>query len=158
MKPLKAATKPATPPTKKESTPQGLRILMIASEARPFSKTGGLADVLGALPPALARLGHRVTVVLPKYRGTQTDGVEGIAADVPFGPNRYPVRFVEQSRSQARAEMLRFMPEPVVESTLTILGTPKIGEQQVSPHVERILGRPPRTFAAWAERNTTAFK
>jgi uncharacterized protein YbjT (DUF2867 family) len=69
-----------------------------------------------------------------------------------------PVRFVEQTRSQARAQMLRFMPEPVVENTLTILGAPKIGEQQVSPHVERILGRPPRTFAAWAVRNTTAFK
>ena len=35
----------------------------------PFAKTGGLADVLGALPPALARLGWDVTVVLPKYRG-----------------------------------------------------------------------------------------
>jgi starch synthase len=42
---------------------------MIASEAHPFAKTGGLADVLGALPPALARLGHDVTVVLPRYQG-----------------------------------------------------------------------------------------
>jgi starch synthase len=46
-----------------------LRILMIASEAQPFSKTGGLADVVGALPRALARLGHDVTVVTPRYRG-----------------------------------------------------------------------------------------
>ena len=69
-----------------------------------------------------------------------------------------PVQFVEQSRAQARAQMLRFMPEPVVENTLTILGTPKIGEQQVSPDVERILGRPPRTFAGWAVRNTATFK
>jgi starch synthase len=42
---------------------------MIGSEAAPFSKTGGLADVLGALPPALARLGWDVTVVVPRYRG-----------------------------------------------------------------------------------------
>ena len=42
---------------------------MIASEVTPFAKTGGLADVLGALPPALARLGHRVDVVVPRYRG-----------------------------------------------------------------------------------------
>ncbi len=42
---------------------------MIASEAQPFAKTGGLADVLGALPPALARLGWDATLVLPKYRG-----------------------------------------------------------------------------------------
>ena len=42
---------------------------MIGSEALPFSKTGGLADVLGALPPALARLGWDVTLFVPRYRG-----------------------------------------------------------------------------------------
>ena len=42
---------------------------MIGSEALPFAKTGGLADVLGALPPAIARLGWRVMVALPRYRG-----------------------------------------------------------------------------------------
>jgi len=46
-----------------------MRILMIASESAPFAKTGGLADVLGALPVALARLGHDVDVVIPRYRG-----------------------------------------------------------------------------------------
>src|SRR5712671_5190027 len=44
-------------------------VLLIGSEARPFAKTGGLADVLGALPPALQRLGWDATVVLPRYRG-----------------------------------------------------------------------------------------
>jgi starch synthase len=44
-------------------------VLFIGSEAQPFAKTGGLADVLGALPPALARLGWSATVVLPRYRG-----------------------------------------------------------------------------------------
>jgi starch synthase len=42
---------------------------MVASEAHPFAKTGGLADVLGALPHALAKLGHQVDVVIPKYGG-----------------------------------------------------------------------------------------
>jgi starch synthase len=42
---------------------------MIGSEALPFSKTGGLADVLGALPSAVARLGWDVTVVTPRHRG-----------------------------------------------------------------------------------------
>jgi starch synthase len=46
-----------------------MRILMVASEAIPWAKTGGLADVLGALPRALARLGHQVDVVMPRYRG-----------------------------------------------------------------------------------------
>jgi starch synthase len=50
--------------------PKSLRILMIASEAYPFSKTGGLADVATALPRALVRLGHEVTVVTPRYHGT----------------------------------------------------------------------------------------
>lgn len=44
-----------------------LRILMVASEIVPFSKTGGLADVVGALPRALEALGHDVTLVTPRY-------------------------------------------------------------------------------------------
>src|SRR5918994_1437401 len=46
-----------------------MRILMVASEAIPWAKTGGLADVVGALPRALVRLGHQVDVVIPRYRG-----------------------------------------------------------------------------------------
>ena len=69
-----------------------------------------------------------------------------------------PVRFVEQSRAEARAQMLRFMPEPVVEGTLDILGEPSAAERRVSPDVERILGRAPRTFAEWAVRNIPAFR
>ena len=46
-----------------------MRILMVGSEAAPYAKTGGLADVLGALPYALGRLGHDVDVVIPRYRG-----------------------------------------------------------------------------------------
>lgn len=44
-----------------------LRILLCTSEAVPFAKTGGLADVAGALPLALAELGHDVRLALPKY-------------------------------------------------------------------------------------------
>ncbi|MEV8633142.1 NAD(P)H-binding protein [Streptosporangium sp. NPDC051023] len=69
-----------------------------------------------------------------------------------------PVRFVEQTRDQARAQMLRFMPEPVVETTLAILGVPTPAEQRVSPDVERVLGRAPRTYSAWAHRNAAIFR
>src|ERR1700682_2159470 len=59
------------------------RVLMIGSEALPFAKTGGLADVLGALPRALARLGWHVTLVVPRYRGvTAGAAVERFAITV----------------------------------------------------------------------------
>jgi starch synthase len=45
-----------------------MRILLAASEVAPFAKTGGLADVAGALPKAIHALGHDIRVVLPKYR------------------------------------------------------------------------------------------
>ena len=44
-----------------------MKILMAASECVPFVKTGGLADVIGALPKALAAEGVDVRVVVPKY-------------------------------------------------------------------------------------------
>jgi starch synthase len=47
-----------------------VRVVFVASEGVPFSKTGGLADVVGALPKALAKLGHKLEVVLPRYRMT----------------------------------------------------------------------------------------
>ncbi|WP_030915838.1 NAD(P)H-binding protein [Streptosporangium amethystogenes] len=69
-----------------------------------------------------------------------------------------PIRFIEQTRDEARAQMLQFMPEPVVETTLAILGEPTHAEQRISPDVERVLGRAPGTFAAWAERSAAAFR
>ena len=47
-----------------------MKVAFVASEGVPFSKTGGLADVVGALPKALAALGHDVEVILPRYRVT----------------------------------------------------------------------------------------
>ncbi len=48
-----------------------LRILFMASEVEPFAKTGGLADVAGALPGAVAALGHDVRILMPRYRGIE---------------------------------------------------------------------------------------
>jgi len=61
-----------------------MRILTVASEGVPFAKTGGLADVIGALPVALARLGHDVDVVMPRYRGV-TAGEDGGRVTVRLG-------------------------------------------------------------------------
>lgn len=49
---------------------------MVGSEAHPFVKTGGLADVLGALPQALVRVGHEVAVLLPRYGSVPLEGLE----------------------------------------------------------------------------------
>ena len=48
-----------------------MHIAFAASECVPYSKTGGLADVVGALPRALAALGHQVSVYVPRYRQTK---------------------------------------------------------------------------------------
>ncbi|MBA3687010.1 MAG: glycogen/starch synthase, partial [Planctomycetes bacterium] len=59
---------------------QPLRLLHVASEMAPLIKTGGLADVAGALPGALRKLGHDARVVIPGYRSAikaaQARGIE----------------------------------------------------------------------------------
>jgi len=63
-----------------------VNIVFAASECVPFSKTGGLADVVGALPKALASLGHTISVYLPKYKQTQLDDAKVLlpSVTVPF--------------------------------------------------------------------------
>lgn len=51
-----------------EEADHPLHIVMVSSEAVPFAKTGGLADVVGALAPELAKLGHDVHLIIPRHR------------------------------------------------------------------------------------------
>jgi starch synthase len=100
-----------------------VNILLATSEAVPFAKTGGLADVCGALPIELARLGHQAAVILPAYRQVRYCGqpIEplGIEFIVPVGskmvtgrlsrsylPGRtVPVYLVEQEQYFDRDEL-----------------------------------------------------
>jgi starch synthase len=87
-----------------------LKVLFVASEVVPFAKTGGLADVVGALPVALAQRGHDVRVVLPRYRVTRRYLAERLPAPlaVPLGHGEawcgvYEARF---AASDARVYLL----------------------------------------------------
>ena len=68
-----------------------MKILFVASEGVPYSKTGGLADVVGALSAALVEAGHQVAVLLPKYRGTKTQTITIPSLTIPIGDElRFP--------------------------------------------------------------------
>ncbi|MEU6550173.1 NAD(P)H-binding protein [Streptomyces sp. NPDC046915] len=69
-----------------------------------------------------------------------------------------PVRFHELTRDEAKAAMTQSMPAELADDTLDILGSPNPAELRVSPDVQRILGRAPRPFADWVDRNVAAFR
>jgi starch synthase len=87
-----------------------LDIWMVASEGVPYAKTGGLADVVGALPAALGRLGHQVTTVLPRYRGVATGRASGTLV-VRLGPRLFDVQLSEHHPSPGVRVLLADCPE-----------------------------------------------
>jgi starch synthase len=85
-----------------------MRVLEIASEAVPFAKTGGLADVAGALPEALAALDCEVAMIVPAYGEALGKGLPieptGIEFEVPIGTRTSLARILRCRRPGARAE------------------------------------------------------
>lgn len=71
-----------------------MKILLAASEAVPFAKTGGLADVVGALPAELLRQGHEPVVILPAYRQALAGGFPitrtAVQFQIPIGSKSVP--------------------------------------------------------------------
>ena len=68
-----------------------MRILFVSSEGLPYSKTGGLADVVEALPKALGEMGHEVAVLLPRYRDNKITSTLVSSVTVAFGDKlRFP--------------------------------------------------------------------
>jgi starch synthase len=98
-----------------------MRVLFVASEAVPFAKTGGLADVIGALPRALAGLGVEVKVLMPAYAQVKqgkipltcaAENLEGQAGWQPLtfsvltpGQADYPFYFVERDEFFERSHL-----------------------------------------------------
>ena len=62
-----------------------MRILYVASEAVPFAKTGGLADVMGALPKYVKQHGHEAVVIIPKYRAVKAQAASILSLTIPMG-------------------------------------------------------------------------
>ena len=95
-----------------------LKILYLSAEVVPFAKTGGLADVAGALPKAIRALGHDIRVMMPRYGRVEIDrfGLRPLLAEVAVpmdertepaaiyagsigaGPAETPVYFVDSAR------------------------------------------------------------
>ncbi|MFJ6511675.1 NAD(P)H-binding protein [Streptomyces sp. NPDC091406] len=127
--------------------------------AAPFGDVGlttvDPADIAEVAAAALRQDGHAGQVYELTGPALTTPRQRAEAIGVALGE---PIRFVEQTREEARTQMLQFMPETVAETTLDILGEPNPAELRISPDVERVLGRGPRTFADWAQRHIAAFR
>ncbi|MEV0080130.1 NAD(P)H-binding protein [Nocardia neocaledoniensis] len=126
--------------------------------AAPFSEVGlpavdpgDIAAVAAAALTSDDHAGQAYTLTGPALV-TPRDQAAALAAAVEA-----PVTFVELTREQAKQNMLRFMPEPVADHTLNILGSPTADEQQVSGDIERVLGRQATSYAEWALRHRAMF-
>lgn len=73
-------------------------LVFVTSEVAPWSKTGGLGDVCGSLPPVLAARGHRVMVVAPRY-GCYEDAIDtGVEVTIWLSGAHHTVRFFHCQR------------------------------------------------------------
>lgn len=73
-----------------------LRVVFAAAEAYPLAKAGGLGDVAGSLPKALAHLGEEITLMLPRYGWLEGDPLAGASFEVPMGKSREPATLREE--------------------------------------------------------------
>ena len=101
-----------------------MRVTFAASECVPFSKTGGLADVVGALPRSLAALGHEVSVFLPRYKQTRLAQSQTVipSITIPFD-DRYRFCSVLDGGEQAGVKFY-FIEYPPFFDREALYGTP----------------------------------
>jgi starch synthase len=132
-----------------------MRVLQVASEATPFAKTGGLADVAGALPEALTHQGMEVTLVLPAYREVFSKGLPieptGIEFGVPLGTRQLPARILRCARPESRVETL-FVANDDLFDRPTLYG----GAEDYPDNAERFIFFS-RAVMEWAARQERPF-
>jgi starch synthase len=90
-----------------------MHIVFAASECVPYSKTGGLADVVGALPRALVSAGHQVSVYVPRYRQTKLSEPRTLlpSITIPFDDRyRFCSVVTEDNQSGVRMYFVDFPP------------------------------------------------
>ncbi|KAL9268012.1 hypothetical protein AKJ16_DCAP26032 [Drosera capensis] len=80
-------------PSSTTSSGNGMNLVFVGAEVGPWSKTGGLGDVLGGLPPALAALGHRVMTVCPRYDQYADAWDTNVLVQIRVGDQVETVRF-----------------------------------------------------------------
>jgi starch synthase len=93
-----------------------VRILYITPEAYPFAKTGGLSDVAGSLPSALAGIGHDVKVILPKYGSIDSSRWNlrpGESFTLRLAGENHPFRLWTAALKESQAEFLFLENEPL---------------------------------------------
>jgi starch synthase len=130
------------PKRKPEAKPARPSVLMIGSEAQPFSKTGGLADVLGALPQALARLGWDVTVAVPRY-GESRAGELRERFEMRVGGVTADIGLYDAPLGTARALLID---EPTLYNRAHLYGT-ETGDYPDNPRRFAVLVRAALEFA-----------
>jgi len=132
-----------------------MRVLQVASEATPFAKTGGLADVAGSLPDALARLGCDVTLMIPAYQEVFTKGLSiepsGISFDVPIGTRQVPARIFRCVPPGSRVEVLLVANDDFFDRP-TLYG----GSEDYPDNAERFIFFT-RAVMEWASRQERPF-
>ncbi|RCV20020.1 hypothetical protein SETIT_4G022400v2 [Setaria italica] len=75
------------------ATGAGMNVVFVGAEMAPWSKTGGLGDVLGGLPPAMAANGHRVMVISPRYDQYKDAWDTSVVSEIKVGDRYERVRF-----------------------------------------------------------------
>lgn len=100
-----------------------MNIMMVASEAVPYAKTGGLADVTSALSDALAGRGHNVTVFMPLYPFIRRDSFELLpdVLEIPLGFETFKVRLY-RSRPAGKTATVLFMDHPLFSERSGLYG------------------------------------